>query len=178
MDRYRNELIVNEEQLFNMSSIEKLQLIDDYNQLFHHELSRIPYTELVVSEKGDAVSIAEAYYRREGYEVYRSRINNGYRSITVELHGDEYKSILSEQDERLIKLLKGLMSQKEFKELAAMVQKINRTPDLLLIRNNKISFIEVKDNHDTVKSSTVEFYLKYGDKWPLSILRVIRKTLL
>ena len=178
MNRYSNEIKPNEEQLLNMSSIEKLQLIDDYNQIFHYELSRIPYSELVATEKGDAVSIAEAFYLKEGYEVYRSRINNGYRSIILELYGEGYKNTLSEPDERLMQILKGLMSPDEFKEFATMIHETNRTPDLLLIKNNKISFAEVKDNHDTIKSSTVEFYLKYGHKWPISILRVIRKTLL
>jgi hypothetical protein len=68
------------------------------------------------------------------------------------------------------------MSSGEFKDLAMMVKDKNGTPDLLLIRNNKISFVEIKYNYETVKPSTVEFYIKYGDKWPTSILRIIRKA--
>ena len=68
------------------------------------------------------------------------------------------------------------MSSGEFNDLAMMVKDKNGTPDLLLIRNNKISFVEIKCNYETVKPSTVEFYIKYGDKWPTLILRIIRKV--
>lgn len=175
MGRNKKEVVVDEEKLGSMSNSAKLQLIDDYNQLFHYELSLIPYSELEVTEKGKAESIAESYYRNEGFEVFRSRINNGYRSIGVEFYWEEYKNKISESDEKLIQILKELLSPQEFEELANMVQEKNGTPDLLLIKNNKISFVEVKYNYETVKASTVEFYLRYGHKWPISILRVIRK---
>lgn len=176
MGRNKKEVVVDEEKLGSMSNSAKLQLINDYNQLFHYELSRIPYSELEVTEKGKAESIAESHYRNEGFEVFRSRINNGYRSIGVEFYWEEYKNKISESDEKLIQLLKDLLSPQEFEELANMVQEKNGTPDLLLIKNNKISFVEVKYNYETVKSSTVEFYLRYGHKWPISILRIIRKN--
>jgi hypothetical protein len=159
-----------------MSTLEKLKLVDDYNQLFYYELSRIPYAELVVSEKGKAESIAEEYYRNNAFQVYRSRINNGYRCIGVEFYWEEYKSTILETDKKLIQLLKSLLSPKEFEELAIMVQEKNGTPDLLLIKDDKISFVEVKYNYETVKSSTVEFFLRYGHIWPISILRIVRKT--
>ena len=176
MGRNKKEVVVDEEKLGSMSNSAKLQLINDYNQLFHYELSRIPYSELEVTEKGKAESIAESHYRNEGFEVFRSRINNGYRSIGVEFYWEEYKNKIFESDEKLIQLLKDLLSPQEFEELANMVQEKNGTPDLLLIKNNKISFVEVKYNYETVKSSTVEFYLRYGHKWPISILRIIRKN--
>lgn len=129
-----------------------------------------------VSKKGKAESIAEEYYREKGFQVYRSRINNGYRCIGVEFYWKEYQSKISESDQMLIHSLKGLLSPQEFKELAMMVREKNGTPDLLLLKGNKISFVEIKFNYETVKASTIEFYLKYGHKWPISILRVVRKT--
>lgn len=176
MGRNKKEVKVDEEKLEKMSTFEKLKLIDDYNQLFYYELSRIPYSELVVSEKGKAESIAEEYYRKKGFQVYRSRINNGYRCIGVEFCWKEYESKISETDRKLIQLLRGLLSPQEFEELAMMVQGKNGTPDLLLMKNDKISFVEVKYNYETVKSSTVEFFLRCGHKWPISILRIVRKT--
>ena len=176
MGRYKKEVRVDEEKLDRMSTSDKLQLIDDYNQLFYYVLSQIPYSELEVSKKGKAETIAEEYYREKGFQVYRSRINNGYRCIGVEFYWKEYKSKISESDQRLIHLLKGLLSPQEFKELAMMVQEKNGTPDLLLFKDDKISFVEIKFNYETVKASTVEFYLKYGHKWPISILRIVRKT--
>jgi hypothetical protein len=175
MGRNKKEVVVDREKLGSMSNADKLKLIGDCNQLFYYELSRIPYSELEVSERGKAESIAEAHYRNKGFQVYRSKINNGYRSIGVEFYWEEFKNKISESDERLIQILKGLLSPQDFEELANMVQEKNGTPDLLLIKNATISFVEVKYNYETVKSSTVEFYLRYGHKWPISILRIIRK---
>ena len=129
-----------------------------------------------MSKKGKAESIAEKYYQNKGFQVYRSRINDGYRCIGVEFYWKEYKSKISESDRKLIQLLRGLLSPWEFEELAMIVQEKSGTPDLLLIKNDKISFVEIKFNYKTVKSSTVEFFLKYGHKWPISILRIIRNT--
>jgi len=176
MGRNKKEVKVDEGKLEKMSTFGKLKLVDDYNQLFHYELSRIPYSELVVSEKGKAESIAEEYYRKKGFQVYRSRINNGYRCIGVEFYWEEYKSKILETDRKLIQILRDLLPPKEFEELAIMVQEKNGTPDLLLIKNDKISFVEVKYNYETVKSSTVEFFLRYAHKWPIAILRIVRKN--
>ncbi len=158
-----------------MGREEKLELCKNFNQLFYYELSKIPYKELEVFERGRAESIAERLFNERGYEVYRSRIKGGYRTIGVEFYWRDFASQVTEEDRELIRKLKSLMSPNEFKELAYMVQDKSGTPDLLLIKDEKISFVEVKFNYETVKHSTVEFYIKYGQKWPISILRVIRK---
>lgn len=176
MGRNKKTVTMDEEKLAKMSTFEKLKLINDYSQLFHYELSRIPYSELAVSEKGKAESIAEEYYRKKGFQVYRSRVNDGYRCIGVEFYWKEHESKISESDRKLIQLLRAILSPQEFEDLAMMVQEKNGTPDLLLIIDNKISFVEIKFNYETVKSSTVEFFLRYGHKWPISILRIIRNT--
>ena len=55
-----------------------------------------------------------------------------------------------------------------------MVKEKSGTPDLMLIIGDHIRFVEVKYNYEAVKPSTIEFFIKYGDKWPTSILRIIR----
>ena len=175
MGRNRKEVAVDVVKMDAMSISEKLQLMDDCNQLFHHELSKIPYIELIVTDKRKAESVAEEYYRGRGFQVYRSRVKDGYRSIGVEFYWKQYQGKITESDRKLIGLLRNILSSEEFEELAMMVQAKNGTPDLLLIKDQKISFVEVKFNYETVKPSTVWFYLKHGGKWPISIIRIILK---
>lgn len=175
MGRKKKVVEIDEEKFSSMTPIEKLELFSDFNQLFHYELSRIPYSEIQVTQKGKAESIAEEYFKEKGYEVYHSRVNGGYRCIGVEFYWQDFSSKITEEDNNLIKRLQSLMSSEEFKELAYMVKDKNGTPDLLLIKEERISFVEVKFNYETVKSSTVEFYIRYGERWPTSILRVLRK---
>jgi hypothetical protein len=176
MGRNKKAVEIDRAKLESMTRLEKLTLFEDFTQLFHHELSKIPYSEITVKTKGKAESVAEDYYRKRGFEVYRSRIKDGYRCIGVEFYWTDYKDKLSAGDRALIGRLKGIMSNTDFQELAMMVEQKNGTPDLLLIKNERIEFVEVKYNYETVKSSTVEFYLRYGDRWPISILRIICKA--
>ena len=175
MGRKKKIVSVDEERFSSMSKSEKIRIFKDFNQIFHYELSKIPYFELEVQEKGKAELIAERYFIQKGYEVYRSKINGGYRSIGVEFYWQNFATKITEDDKVLIQKLKSLMSYEEFRELAFMVKEKNGTPDLLLIKDNRISFVEVKYNYEAVKPSTVEFFIKCGDRWPISILRVIRK---
>ncbi len=175
MGRRKKVVEIDEEKFSSMDRIEKLGLFSDFNQLFHYELSRIPCSKIQVTQKGKAESIAEEYFKEKGYEVYRSRTNGGYRCIGVEFYWQDFSSKITLEDRKLIKRLRNLMSPEEFKELAYMVKDKNGTPDLLLIKEEKITFVEVKFNYETIKPSTVEFYIRYGDRWPISILRVLRK---
>ncbi|TVQ60140.1 MAG: hypothetical protein EA366_03885 [Spirulina sp. DLM2.Bin59] len=175
MGRRKKVVEIDEEKFSSMGREEKLYLFRDFTQLFYYELSKIPYSEITITQSGNPESIAEEYYKDRGYEVYRSRVNGGYRCIGVEFYWQNFSSKLSEDDKMLIERLKYLMSPSEFKELAYMVKDKNGTPDLLVIKDKKISFTEVKFNYETVKPSTVEFYIRYGNKWPTSILRVLRK---
>ena len=174
MGRKKKVIAVDEERFSSMEKPEKLAMFRDFNQLFYYELSKIPYSEIKVSQIGRAESIAEEYYREKDYDVYRSRIKNGYRTIGVEFYWQDFSTKITPCDMLLIEKLKSLMSAIEFKELAYMVKEKNGTPDLLLIKDDKISFVEVKYNYETVKPATVEFYIRYGHRWPTSILRVIR----
>lgn len=158
-----------------MTKTDKLKIIKSYDKLFNTELSKIPYSELKIIEKGRAEDVAEEYYRQQGYEVYRSRVKKGYRSIGAEYYWKSFIPKLSKEDKHLIEKLKTILPEKLLKRFAYMVKNKKGTPDLLLIKNDKIEFVEVKYNNETVKRSTVEFYIKYGDEWPISLLRVIRK---
>jgi hypothetical protein len=175
MGRKKKTIDIDTAKFEDMPRADKLALFNDFNQLFNFELSKIPYDELLVSDTGKAETIAENYFREKGYHVYRSRVNGGYRSIGVEFYWRDFEDKISIEDRALIVKLKSLMTPAEFMDLAMMVKDKNGTPDLLLIKDDKISFVEIKYNYETVKTSTVEFYIKYGDKWPTSILRIIKK---
>jgi Holliday junction resolvase-like predicted endonuclease len=168
----RNKKVVE----IDRAKLESMTRFEEFTQLFHHELSKIPYSEITNDTKEKAESVAADYYRKRGFEVHKSRVKNGYRCVGVEFYWKDYKDILSAADKELICRLKGVMSNGDFEEFAMMVEQKNGTPDLLLIKNERIEFVEVKYNYETVKPSTVEFYLRYGDKWPISILRVICKA--
>jgi hypothetical protein len=150
MGRKKKIVEIDEEKFSSMGRSEKLELFRDFNQLFHYELSKIPYYEIEITQKGKAESIAEEYYKERGYEVYRSKVNGGYRSIGVEFYWQNFASKITEEDRALIEKLKLLMSPMEFQELAYMVKEKNGTPDLLLIKDDKISFVEIKFNYETV----------------------------
>lgn len=175
MGRKKKTVNIDEEKFGAMSKQDKLALFNDFNHLFVYELSKIPCEELVVSREGKAEFIAENHFLKKGYEVYHSRINGGYRSIGVEFYWEDFKNKITSDDRALIERLRSLMPFDDFRSLAMTVKDKNGTPDLLLIKDDAISFVEVKYNYETVKPSTVEFYIKYGDKWPTSIIRVIRK---
>lgn len=175
MGRNKKTITIDRDKFSSMEKTEKLSLFSDFQQLFHYELSNIPYHEIEANRKEKAEQIAEDYFKEKGFEVYRSRVNGGYRCIGVEFYWQDFASKITEGDKTLIERLKKLMPPAEFKELAYMVKEKNGTPDLLLIKDNRISFVEVKFNYETVKYSTVEFYIRYGERWPTSILRVIVK---
>lgn len=175
MGRNKKTITVDRDKFSSMEKSEKLTLFSHFQQLFYYELSRIPYHEIVTNRKEKAELIAEDYFKEKGYEVYRSKVNGGYRCIGVEFYWQSFASKITEEDKKLIVRLKTLMLPAEFKEFAYMVKEKNGTPDLLLIKDNKISFVEVKFNYETVKHSSVEFYIRHGERWPMSILRVVVK---
>ena len=97
-----------------MSTGEKLNLFADYNELFHHTLSKIPYSEIQTTQGGKAELIAEELFEKSGFEVHRSRVNNGYRCIGVEYYWQKYKDKISNSDKALIAKLKKILSKEDF----------------------------------------------------------------
>lgn len=156
-----------------MSNTDKLSLFNSFEQLFHLELAKIPHLLLELPlANTKAETIAEAYYRNKGYDVYRSRVSNGYRCIGTEFYWPEYKNNLLPSDKKLVALLKSILSPNDLLALATIVERKNGTPDFLLIKDNQLEFVEVKFNNELVKPSTVEFFLRHSHKWKISILRV------
>lgn len=173
-----NKLLEEHKQQVKALHKEFRQKLDDeqLNQFFKDELQDIPCLQIKVSEKRNTEDIAEDYYKKQGYDVYRSRINHGYRSIGVEYYWRQYASKITDEDRQMIEKLKACLPKEKFYELAYMVQNKKGCPDLLLHKNNKISFVEVKYNDEAVKFPTIEFYIKYGVKWDISILRVYKNA--
>ena len=150
----------------------KLETIQLYHQLIETEKVKIPETVLRVKALKKVEDLAEAYYQLQDFEVYRSRVVNGYRSMGVALYWTEFANKLSPRD---AKLLVYLRDRDDFETLAWAVKDKNGTPDFLLLRDKEMQFVEVKSNNETVKTSTVEFFIKYGHLWPISILRIVKE---
>lgn len=174
MGRRKKHAAFDPARLSAMTVAEKLRLFEDFNELFHYELTQIPIEQLKTTRSGKAEDIAQQYYEEQGHEVYRSRVTDGYRVIGVEYYWSDHAGKVSDADRIKISRLKTLLGPQGFEELAYLVKDKSGTPDLLLIKDGQIRFIEVKYNHETVKFPTLYFWLKYGAKWPLSILRVVR----
>jgi len=162
--------------LSRLSLEEKLKIFSDYNELFHYELSKIPYSEIKIGKeiKLKAELVAKKYYKDKGYNVYQSKVNDGYRSLGALFYWLDHISKLTSNDIEMISKISSILNREEMKELAYAIKDKNGTPDLLLIKENKLSFVEVKYNYETIKPATIEFYIKYNQKWPISILRVFK----
>jgi len=169
----RSETLVTKPEMFaHLSKEEKLAIRRTSADLFDYELSKIPKHELIVQEVRDAEKTATEHYTREGFKVFSSKINGGYRCIGSEFYWKEFKGRMVGENASIIAALKFALSPEEFEDLAMAVKSKAGTPDLLLLKDKKISFVEVKCNNEVVKDSTVDFFIKYGDKWNISILRV------
>jgi len=114
MGRKKKVVDVDETRFSLMGKSEKLGLFRDFNHLFHYELSKIPYREIEVTRKGGAELIALEYYEAQGYDVYRSKVNGGYRCIGVEFYWQDYLSKITPEDMLLIQKLKNLVTAAEF----------------------------------------------------------------
>ncbi len=176
MGRNKKTVEFDENKFSGLSLEEKLKIFSDYNELFHYELSKIPYNEYKVENevKLKAELIAKKYYEDKGFDVYQSKVNDGYRSIGALFYWLDHISKLTPNDMEMISKISSILNVEEIKDLAYAVKDKNGTPDLLLIKENKMSFVEVKYNYETVKPATIEFYIKYNQKWTISILRVIK----
>ena len=131
MGRKKKIVEIDTEKFSALGKHEKLALFSDFNQLFHYELSQIPYSEHETNELGKAELIAEKLYQSKGFEVYRSRVNDGYRSIGVEFYWQSHVDKITEADRELISKLKGLMNPDEFRSLAYLLKDKEASPKLL-----------------------------------------------
>lgn len=172
MGRLKKEMHVNLEVIPLLSQEDKLVILNLSQQVYTFELSKIDQYELVTVDTGKAEVIAKKFYEQEGFEVFNSKTVGGYRSIGVEYYWPQYKEKQSQEDKDLTIKLRSMLQEEEFRSLAFAVKEKNGTPDLLLIKDGKIRFVEVKFNYETVKMDTIKFFILYGSKWNISILRV------
>ena len=151
----------------------KSKIIQKYHSLINKELLKIK--QEVIHTKATnkkAEDIAEKYYRKRGYTVLRSKVKGGYRVIGVEFYWQEYTDKLSPTDKKIINIIKSVTLPNVFKELAYLFKNKNGCPDLMLISNGKIKFVEVKSNNEEIKTPTIEFFIKLNDDYDLEILRI------
>lgn len=174
MGRNKKQVIFDSARFLDMTSAEKVRIFEEYNELFFYELAQIPVEEMKTTQIGKAEDIAERHYKEQGYEVYRSRVTDGYRVIGVEYYWADHADKVSDADREKIARLKAVLGRDGFEDLAYLVKDKTGTPDLLLIKDGRVRFVEVKYNYETVKMATVLFWLRYSSRWPLSILRVVR----
>ena len=154
----------------------KSKIIQKYHNLINNELSKIKKEVLYTnSSNRKAEDIAEKFYTGKGYTVLRSRVKDGYRIIGVEFYWREYKDKITSKDKNIVRKIKSIISPQEFKELAYLFRDKNGCPDLMLIKNGNVKFVEVKSNNEEVKTSTIEFFIKLNNKYNLEILRIKSK---
>ena len=175
----RNKAIRRKTILFSeMSKEEKINIFNTFELLIESELAMMGEEQLQVGKeitKGiGAEDIAVQYYESHGFEVYRSRVKNGYRAICAERFWPEYLDKLTEEDKKMLNKIHAILTDKEFTEISSAIRYKSGTPDLLLVKDGKIRFVEVKSDNETVKSSTVKFFIEHKEKWSVSILRVRR----
>jgi len=149
------------------------EILEKYHKIMSGVMSKLKRKELVLTfKKGQkAEDLAENYYTKKNYIVYRSRVKAGYRIIGVKYYWKEYEDLLTKEDKKIVYHLHSILGEKKFKELAYLVRDKNGCPDLMLVKGKKLQFVEVKTNNEEIKSSTLEFYIK-NKKYPLSILRI------
>jgi hypothetical protein len=76
------------------------------------------------------------------------------------------------KDREMIEMFKSSLPEDELSLLVAAIRDKVGSPDLLLFKEGRLSFVEVKADYETVKPCTVRFFLQYGKNWPLCITRV------
>lgn len=160
------------EALRRLSDTDLRSVLELYPGILQQEAARIPQQEIHVSSDNKPEDIAEKHFRELGHAVYRSRVSNGYRSIGAEFYWPSFRNKISAEDRAFIDRLRRILEPHALEGFADTVRQKPGTPDLLLIKDDRLSFVEVKANAETVKASTVRFFLRHGHSWPISILRI------
>lgn len=148
-----------------------MKIIGKYNELYNSKLQLIPEKTLHTNSKVKSEKFVKKHFEKMGYIVLNGTIH-GYRVIGWPDHWWHLKG----QEKKALKTIQSILSSEEFDELAKMIVDKNGCPDLMIIKNRKIEFIEVKSNNETVKPVTIEFLIKLKEKYPISIIRVIKKA--
>jgi hypothetical protein len=160
-----------------MTNPTSIKIINDYRRLTGRILSNLNASQTTVRYDGKKRSedFAQDYYESKGYTVYRSRVKKGYRIIGVKYYWKIWEEGITDYDKKIIDTLLKILGERKFKEMAYLVKDKNGCPDLMLIKNDKIQFVEVKTDNEEIKSSTCEWVVRNGRKYPLSIMRIRTK---
>jgi hypothetical protein len=153
---------------------EQNKIIEQYHKIMDNIVLDLKKSEKTLHfyKEGKAEDLAEDYFSKKGFIVYRSRVKKGYRIIGVRYYWKKYEVLLTNEDNDIISTIYNVLGEERFKELAYLIKEKNGCPDLMLIKNKKINFVEVKSNYEEIKSSTLEFFIKINKKYPFYILRI------
>ena len=146
------------------------RIVDEYKTLVDTKLKLIPEIVIYTSSKEKSEKLVKKHFEKRGYLVFNGTIH-GYRVIGWPGYWDSLKT----REKRALDTIKSILPSEDFEKLAKMIVDKNGCPDLMIIKDKKIEFVEVKSNNETVKPVTVEFFIKLKEKYPISIVRVIKK---
>lgn len=154
----------------NDQSILDLDLYERFQKMFQRRLAEIPVQTIVGT--GWAEDVGDKHFTEQGFQVFHSHAKNGYRCIVdwaVNFHRYSPKA------KAIVNAIHTALPANEFALLVNAVRDKTGTPDLLLLKDKRVSFVEVKNGREEVKPCTIKFYIRYSHLWPLTLLRVNAK---
>lgn len=149
-----------------------LDLFTKFDEMFQRRLAEIPTKQ--ISGVGRPEDVADAYYTNMGFHVFRSRARDGYRCL-VDASANWHK--LKQKDRETVTAIKSSIPLDVYILLVKAIRSKVGTPDLLLLKDGTLSFVEVKALRESVQPCTVRFFLSYAHIWSISILRVDAKRM-
>lgn len=137
------------------------------------ESDKLPRIRIRVKGKGRTEELAMKWLRKKGLQVYPSLAKNGYRAVGVLDYWKKFERKLPEDQKKMLRLLKDRLGKEELKELVESVKNKIGTPDLMVITESEIEFLEVKSKYETVKLPTLMWMWSHP-RWKLKVLVVER----
>lgn len=142
-----------------------LDLYKSFEEMLERRLAEIP-TQNISATSGWSEDVAAQHFSQLGFHVFHSRVRDGYRSlIDAAVHWHK----LGAKDRKMVTLIRSSIPLDEYVLLVKAIRDKVGTPDLLLLKDNKLSFVEVKEKYELVKPCTIRFYLLYHHLWPISV---------
>lgn len=136
-----------------------------FNKIFNEFKKELPEENIYTNTTMKPEDFAVKYYEKKGFKVYKSKVDDGYRG--------QWGWPLSRKQQIINKNIHGALKiGKEYSTFMGAISIKNGCADLILIKDGKIYFKEVKANNEAIKPATLEFYIRLKGKFPLSIFRV------
>ena len=137
-----------------------IDIINMYWELIRERAWQLPTDELRVVSKLSTEEIAVLHFRGTSWDVCRNHKSSEWT--------DEDKAAL-----------KRLSRRRDYFKLKDAYDNPDLLPTLLLTRDDaEIRFVEVTEGSEDVDADVVEFYIRYGSVWPVSVLEVVKKGVL